>query len=64
MKVTCKIRSAQEIKKVSGYIVRECDNRGIFELRLDCGVSFKGSILSYSAGDLILVSEKEIENPS
>lgn len=62
MRVTCKVRSAQEIKKVSGYIVRECNNRGIFELRLDHSVSFKGSILSYSAGDLILVSEKEIEN--
>lgn len=61
MKVICNIRSAQETKKVSGYIVRECENRGIFELRLDHSVSFKGSILPYSAGDSILITKNEIE---
>jgi hypothetical protein len=61
MKVICNVRSAYETKKVSGYIVRECTNRGIFELRLDHSVSFKGSRFSYSAGDTMLVSENEIE---
>jgi hypothetical protein len=61
MKVICNICSAHETKKVSGYIVRECDNRGIFEVRLDHNVSFKGSRFSYSAGDTMLVSKKEIE---
>jgi hypothetical protein len=61
MKVICNVRSAHEIKKVSGYIIRECDNRGIFELRLDHAVSFKGSRFSYNAGDTMLVSYNEIE---
>jgi hypothetical protein len=61
MNVICNIRSAQETKKVSGYIVRECNNRGIFEMRLDHSVSFKGSILPYNAGDLILITKNEIE---
>ena len=64
MRVICKVRSAYETKKVSGFIVRECNNRGIFELRLDHSVSFKGSRFSYNAGDTMLVSEKEIENAS
>lgn len=61
MRVTCNVRSAQETRKISGYLVRECNNRGIFEVRLDYSVFFKGAILPFNAGDIILVTENEIE---
>jgi hypothetical protein len=61
MRVTCNVRSAQETRKISGYIVRECNNRGIFEVRLDHSIFFKGAILPFNAGDIILVTESEIE---
>lgn len=59
--VDCVVKSAGGNHKVSGKIIRECDNPGIYVLELSHMVDFVDSKrYTYPAGTTILVTQKEI----
>jgi len=60
----CKIRSGNgQVYTVRGVIERECDNRGIFVLRLSHNLDIVNQkSYSYRKNDTILVTRSEITN--
>lgn len=60
----CKIRSGNgQVYTVRGVIERECDNRGIFVLRLNHDLDIVNQkSYSYRKNDTILVTRSEITN--
>lgn len=62
MNVICKIRSGNgQVYTVCGTIERECDNRGLYVVRLSHPLDIAGPRLyHYDINDTILVAEKEI----
>lgn len=59
--VDCVIRSAGGNHKVSGEIIRQCDNANVYVLKLSHMVDFIDSKkYTYPAGSTILVTDAEI----
>jgi hypothetical protein len=60
--VTCKVRSGNgQVYTVHGIIERECNNRGIYILRLSHALDIVGNrSYNYAVNDTMLVTQKEI----